>query len=276
MSLKKKTVKRRQAVKSKAKKSDLEKEADRILKNQKSKKRKIKPSKRKMYFGPEAHAAIVEYQEVENREEKNKIYEEKIKFAFEKLSENLIYIHNFSTDRDHFHILKSDTVSFLFEILEKFDKEKGAKAFSYFNVCAKNFLIIKSKKRIKNLIRHVRIDDKDLSLREKYAIERHQIVPSPEVNLMNEEALGIQRDLMVKIREKLTNKNEILCMDAAITLYDKVDDLDFLNKRALFVYLREISGLNPKQLSVAMSNIRKHYKELIKNSHEFDVFRKHH
>jgi len=228
-----------------------------------------------MYFGPDTHDAIIEYQSTESRDERNEIYVSKIRNAFEKLAENLIYIHNFSTDRNHFHILKSDTVTFLFEILEKFDKSKGAKAFSYFNVCAKNFLIIRSKKRIKNKMRHVRIDDQDLSIREKNEIERHQIIPSPEDNLMKLEALGMQRDLMVTIREKLTNKNEILCMDAAITLYDKVDELDFLNKRALFVYMREISGLNAKQLSVAMSNIRKHYKELIKTSHELDVFRKH-
>lgn len=265
MSLKKKTT--RKSTVKRIKSSAL---------NSEIKKTKKKTSKRKMYFGPEIHEAIIRYQDTEERKLRNKIYEEKIKNAFEKLAENLIYIHNFSTDREHFHILKSDTVSFLFEILEKFDKEKGAKAFSYFNVCAKNFLIIRSKKRIKNLVRHVRIDDKDLSLREKYEIERHQIVPSPEEFLMKEETLGMQKDLMIKVREKLSNKNEILCMDAALTLYDKVDELDFLNKRALFVYLREISGLNPKQLSVAMSNIRKHYKEIIKNSHELDVFRKHH
>ncbi len=267
MNQKKKTTRQKSVIK--IKKSDLNAEANKFLKKAKKKKTK------KMYFGPETHDAIIEYQSTEMREERNKIYEDKIKNAFEKLAENLIYIHNFSTDKDHFHILKSDTVSFLFEILEKFDKDKGAKAFSYFNVCAKNFLIIRSKKRIKNKMRHVRMDDKDLSMREKIEIERHQVIPSPEENLIKGEMLGMQKDLMIKIREKLTNKNEILCMDAAITLYDKVDELDFLNKRALFVYLREISGLNPKQLSVAMSNIRKHYKEIIKTSHELDVFRKH-
>ena len=51
-----------------------------------------------------------------------------------------------------------------------------------------------------------------------------------------------------------------------------IGDLDFLNKRAIFVYLREISGLNPKQLSVAMSGIRKHYKELCKNNDQYRLF----
>ena len=46
---------------------------------------------------------------------------------------------------------------------------------------------------------------------------------------------------------------------------------DYLNKRAVFVYLRELSGLNAKQLSVAMSNIRKHYKDLVKNNENYHL-----
>lgn len=269
MNLKKKTkkIKSHKIVKTK---KELISEANEILKKPK-KKRKSK----RLYFGPETHEAIIEYQSTDCRKRRDEIYVNVIKNSFEKLAENLIYIHQFSTDSEHFKILKSDTVSFLFEILEKFDKEKGSKAFSYFNVCAKNFLIISSKKRIKNKMRHVRIDDQGLSLREKFEIERHQVVCSPEEKLMAQETLGMQKELMIKVREKLTNKNEILCMDAALTLYDKVNELDFLNKRALFVYLRELSGLNPKQLSVAMSNIRKHYKEIIKTSRDLDVFKKH-
>ena len=46
-----------------------------------------------------------------------------------------------------------------------------------------------------------------------------------------------------------------------------------LNKRAIFVYLRELSGLNAKQLSVAMSNIRKNYKDIKKNNYLFMLFK---
>jgi hypothetical protein len=57
-----------------------------------------------------------------------------------------------------------------------------------------------------------------------------------------------------------------------ITVFESIDDLDFLNKRAVFVYVRDISGLTPKQLSVAMSTIRKHYRELTHGGGEFDIF----
>ena len=77
--------------------------------------------------------------------------------------------------------------------------------------------------------------------------------------------------LMKEIRRKLNNENEISCMDAIITLFEKIDELDLLNKRAVFVYLRNLSNLNPKQLSIAMSAIRKHYRTLVKNDN-FDIF----
>jgi len=77
--------------------------------------------------------------------------------------------------------------------------------------------------------------------------------------------------LMETIRERLSSDNEIACMDAIMSLFSRVDELDLLNKRAVFVYMRDLSSLNPKQLSVAMSSIRKHYRDLIKDD-QFDIF----
>jgi hypothetical protein len=76
-------------------------------------------------------------------------------------------------------------------------------------------------------------------------------------------------EMFKKIRRKINSPNEISCMNAIETLFANIDDLDFLNKRAVFVYMREISGLTPKQLSVAMSNVRKHYKEIKKGDCEY-------
>jgi len=233
---------------------------------------KVAKPKKKYYFGKDAHNAVVEYQTEELRKEKNKIYTEKIKPSFEKLAENLIFIHGFSQSQEHFVQLKNDTVSFLFEILEKFDPSKGSKAFSYFNVCAKNYLIIQSKKRTKNKNRHVSLDDQNLSFKDKCDIESHQVVSSPERSFILKEEIEMIHVVNQKLKDKITNDKEKLCIDAIITLFNNIEDLDFLNKRAVFVYLREISGLNPKQLSVAMSGIRKHYRELAKNNKEYHLF----
>ena len=110
-------------------------------------------SKKKLYFGKEEHDAIVHYQSTESRPERHKIYSDQIRPAFFKLVENLIFIHGFARDPETFHTLRADCVTFLYETLEKFDPAKGSKAFSYFNVCAKNFLIIQTNKRNKKQIK---------------------------------------------------------------------------------------------------------------------------
>ena len=75
-----------------------------------------------------------------------------------------------------------------------------------------------------------------------------------------------------KIKKKINSPNETACMNAIMTLFDNIDELDFLNKRAVFVYMREISGLTPKQLSVSMSSIRRHYREIKKTDNEYYSF----
>lgn len=228
--------------------------------------------KKKYYFGKEAHAAIIAYQNSDSIEERNSIYVKDIKPSFEKLVENLIFIHGFSTCKNTFLILKADCVSFLFEILQKFDASKGSKAFSYFNICAKHFLIIQQKKKIKKNKRHVCIDDINLSSREKSQIENHSVVNCQETTMIHEEDKNLIKEMIDKISTKITNCNEKKCIAAIKTLFNKIEDLEYLNKRAVFVYLRELSGLNAKQLSVAMSGIRKQYRDITKNDDMFMFF----
>ena len=239
-------------------------------KNDKTKKK----GKKKPYFGKDAHQAIIDYQTTECKEEKNKIYYNKIKPSFEKLAENLIFIHGFaSSDYSMVEVMKNDCVSFLYETLEKFDVSRGTKAFSYFNVVAKNWLIIQSKKRVKNRNRHVSMSDFNvLSRTDKASIENYQIIPSQETLMIMKQNREMLDVLFLKIKNRLTNQNEIACVNAIITLFNKIDELDFLNKRAVFVYMRELSNLTPKQLSVAMSNIRKHYREIVKGNDDLNFF----
>ena len=71
---------------------------------------------------------------------------------------------------------------------------------------------------------------------------------------------------------KVTKENEKICIAAIRQVFENVDNLDFLNKRAIYVYVREISGLTSKQLSVAMSKIRKQYKDIVHDSRIVDLF----
>jgi len=226
--------------------------------------------KKRLYFGPETDEAIQKYQNEESDEIRANIYHATIQPSFAKLVENLIFIHGFAKNHHSYEALKGDCVSFLFENLQKFDSSRGTKAFSYFNVVAKNWLIIQSKKRVKNQIRHTSMSNvSKMKSSDKQIIERSNVSPSPDDFVISKENRQILVEIFEKLRKRISSPNEVLCLEAIVTLFGKIDDLDFLNKRAIFVYLREISGLTPKQLSVSMSNIRKHYKEIKKLNTEY-------
>ena len=158
----------------------------------------------------------------------------------------------------------------MYETLEKFDPSRGSKAFSYFNVCAKNFLIIQSNKKNKNDRRSVSFENyANLNSSDKRSIDLYSYVPSPESQMIQEEDRMRMFEVLKTIKGRVKNDNERLCVQAVTKLFENINDLELLNKRAIFVYLREISGLNPKQLSVSMSSIRKHFREIIKNNDEY-------
>jgi hypothetical protein len=240
----------------------------------KGKKKTKKVNKTKLYFNQDTEDAIVEFAKTDCKTKRDELYNSVIKRSFEKLAENLIFIHNFHSDTLPYEILKNDCVSFLFQTIHKFDKSKGSKAFSYFNVVAKNWLIANSKKDLKRKILNVSLENfASLSSKDKSSIENYGKINSPEKTMIIQETTGELQEIFQKIMKRLTAENEILCMKAIIEVFQKVDQLDLLNKRAIFVYLREISGLNPKQLSIAMSNIRKHYKDIVKNDKYSLIFR---
>ena len=232
--------------------------------------KKIQTKSKKLYFGKDVHDSIVKYQESNDVEEKEKIYTEEIRKSFHKLAENLIFIHSFAKDPEDFQNLKLDCVSFLYETLEKFDPTKGAKAFSYFNVCAKHFLIIQTNKKNKIRNRSVSLEDfANMSQKDKASIENYRVAGSPAENMIFKEDMVQMKKVLCIIEGKVKNTNEKKCISAIKTLFENIDDLELLNKRAIFVYLREISGLSPKQLSVSMSNIRRYYKDILKNNEEY-------
>lgn len=237
--------------------------------NQDTKKKRKRRNKR-LYFGPETDDAISEFQSIENLEKKQEIYEKIIQPSFGKLVENLIFIHGFAKNHYSYEALKGDCIAFLYENLCKFDASRGTKAFSYFNVVAKNWLIIQSKKRVKNNIRNISLSDMSkMNIKDQTQIELSNIHHSPDDYIISKENKEILKEIFKKLKKKVSSPNEISCLDAIMTLFTKIDNLDYLNKRAIFVYLRDISGLTPKQLSVAMSNIRKHYKEIKKGDMEY-------
>ena len=226
-----------------------------------------------MYFNNDTQAAIVEYQEMEDGEEREKLYNTVIHIAFEKLAESLIFVYGFKNGSEEINSIKKDCVSFLYETIHKWDESRGTKAFSYFNVVAKNWLIINSRNYKKNVMRHVSMSDMTyMSKKDKAAIAHSQVAESPDKIMIAANQRNEINKVLEIIKARIHKENEVLCINAIIEIFSKIDQLDFLNKRAIYVYVREISGLTPKKLSVAMSSIRKHYRDIVHDKRIIDIF----
>jgi len=224
---------------------------------------KKSPDPLKLYFNSDTQAAIIQFQVSNNKAERNKIYLEDILPAFEKLVENLINIHKFTGLHDSFDDLKNDCVNFLFETIGKFDASRGTNAFSYFNVVAKNWLILKTKQKMQKAKRVVGLDDMgSLMTHEKDIIDEHHALPSQELLFENIQSPENTLKLLYSVREKVKTENELMCINSIITIFENIDDIDLLNKNAILLYMRELSGFSPKQLTMAMQSVKKYYKSI--------------
>jgi len=213
------------------------------------------------YFNDNTQLAIVSYKTELDSSIRNSIYIKEILPAFNKLVENLINVYGFQIQYESKLDLQTECVEFLYGVITKFDALKGAKAFSYFNVVAKNWLIIKSKQSVRNVHVFTSLDDiESLSQHDLETIENHSISPSPEDELINGNGSKKLQDLLDIIGSLAITENEVECFKGINVLFDNINELDFLNKRAVMLYLRQITFLSPKQLSVVLSLMKRHYK----------------
>lgn len=226
----------------------------------------------KPYFTSDTQAAIEKFCTLDVSHERDHLYRDAILPAFDKLVESLIFMYKF-TASEPYEILKSDCIAFLYEKLHRFDPSRGTKAFSYFNVIAKNWLIIRSRNRSILSKRNVSIDDPiNAAAYESHEAEQHDAVSAQPDEIMIRNQLSVRIiDVLNEIRARLLGQNELRCLDAILTLFRSANDIDMLNKRAVFIYLRDLSGLDQKKMTVAMSIIRQHYVQLMDDDH-FSLF----
>ena len=130
-------------------------------KQMKTKVKKTRKKKSKVYFGKEAQDAIVEYNSTDNYELKNKIYKDRIHKPLDKLAENIINTFKFTYFDDGFNDVKHEVVAFMVMNMHKYDHTKGSKAFSYFSIVAKNYLILHNNNNYKRYKSHTKIEALD-------------------------------------------------------------------------------------------------------------------
>lgn len=224
-----------------------------------------KNRKTHQYFGPEQHNHIVSYLDAIDEEKKREIYTEKIYPTFKSLVMGLVQTYGFTAGVQNPDDMISDCINFLYEKLHKFNSEHGSKAFSYFNVVARNWLINTARKKKKHKFKHVSIEDlTSLSYEEKNTIS-NLTYDSPEDIIQKNESRNEILQLFKTIEGKLQKEDDKICLNALVEVLNTLDDIDIIHKKAIYLYLRDITNMSTKQLSSSMSNIRFIYKKIVMN-----------
>ena len=216
-----------------------------------------KKKKQNVYFTQETEDAINEYNRTEDPIERNIIYTKRIHPAFYKLAEIMIHrfkFYNFDVPHED---VKHEVVAFLHEKICKFDGESGFKAFSYFSIVAKNYLIAENNKNY-------------------YVYKKRHTIEAidAERNIVNEqlrsEFIDEQRDfidIFVDIMEKFlplifVKNRDLQVADSVLYLFKTRENIENYNKKALYILIRERTGIKTQYITNVITKFKLVYGRL--------------
>lgn len=219
-------------------------------------KQKRSPKKPNVYFTKDTENAIVLYNEMEDEFEKNLLYTKKIHPAFYKLAEIMIHrfkFYNFDVGHED---VKHEVIAFLHEKIHKYKPENG-KAFSYFSIVAKNYLIAENNKNYYHFKRSQDIQAIDL--------ERNVVNEKVRHDLIEERKDFI--DLFVNVVEKylplfFSKHRDIQVADTILYLFKTRESIENYNKKAIYILVRERTGVSSQYITSVINKIKVIYTKL--------------
>ena len=218
---------------------------------------KKRRKKSKIYFGTPAQDAIIEYNNTDDPKLKNKIYKERIQYPFEKLSENILNTFKFS----YFDVPKEDVmrevVSVLIQKIHMYKPDKG-RAFSYFSIVAKNYLILNNNSNYK------RYKKTDL-------LSQMPETWNPENDFYDEQQgdeFSEFKELMLEYWEKnltkvFTKKRDIQIADAILELFRRSQFIENFNKKHLYLLIREMTDCKTHYITKVVNVMKEHQKRML-------------
>ena len=223
------------------------------------KKRKKKIGE-KMYFTTDTEKAIIQYNKEQSMDIRNEIYDEQIKPCFDKLVENVFNTFKFTYFDNSPIEIQKETIAHLVANMHKFEEGKG-KAFSYFSIVAKNYLIFHNNNNYKRFNQHV-----DISETPSDSTVCLQTTDSYHDELETSEFMKLMVDYWEKnIGKIFTKQRDLNIANAVIELFRNSDRIDSFNKKALYLYIREISSCKTQQITKVINKMKQYQNAITKS-----------
>ena len=209
-----------------------------------------------MYFTQDHEDAILRYCTTEDRPEKEYLYEKWIQPAFNQMVDKIVFSYKF-TSLPNIDELRMECKVWLTTILDKYDPNRGSKAFSYFSVITKNWFIHKVKRNTKRLQREVPYEEAELELETTFVDPGDQYYQERVSKEFWNKLWGEIESWNVDFEKESEKK----VYEAVKIILSSVDDIEIFNKKAVYLYLRELTGMNTKQIDTQLNKMRGKYRD---------------
>jgi len=218
---------------------------------------KKRRKKSKVYFGTPVQEAIIRYNDSDDPAVRNKIYSEEIAAAFDKLAENLIHTFKFYYFDYSFKDVKDEVVSFLVMQMPKYRPDKG-RAFSYFSVVGKNYLILNNNNNYKKMK-----SQDDISV-----LDFNRDVQGESTTGEVTEYYGEFVEQMLEYWENnITNifkrQKDILVADSVLEIFRRRQNIENFNKKALYIMIREMTNSNTQHITRVINQMKNYYYNMV-------------
>tara|TARA_Y100000401_G_C8226187_1_gene175826 strand:- start:195 stop:659 length:465 start_codon:yes stop_codon:yes gene_type:complete len=134
--------------------------------------------------------------------------------------------------------------------MHKYDHTKGSKAFSYFSVVAKNYLILHNNNNYKKYKSHT-----DLKALNKQTSQETSDESSVFIN-------ELVKYFESNINNMFKKKRDIDIAFSIIELLRRKDEIENFNKKSIYLLIREMTGVKTTQITKILNKMKKTYKTL--------------
>jgi len=225
-----------------------------------------KPGQSSWYFTQETEDAIIKYNNLTSLEEKSKLFEGSIYIPFYRLAENILNIYKLNYfDASPTEIIQN-CVTFLYTKIHMYKPEKG-KAFSYFNIITRRYLMNLNNSNYEYIKKHQSTDDYSEESEEASLLQvfnkMNKNYNEEENNIFIYTIINLTKYLEENIETLFKNtrdRNIAWAIHYILSTYNK--NIELYNKKAIYILIREYSGEQTVHITKVLKKIRIIYEKI--------------
>lgn len=230
-----------------------------------------------VYFGEKLQKIIEKYNKSQNAEIRQKLFAQHIESAFRRIATSLVNKYQLPSRLQNYHTIVQSTISTMVQKMPGFDSSKG-KAFTYFTIVSRNYILSQLDKGIKHNQRFRSINRtndegvqinllENCSLSNWHQQQQKQYISQLMQQTINRLAEVIQKQYIPSLKKESQKKIAY----AVLQLINDIDLISNFNRKAIIIYITEMTGGKLATIMRILKNIGKYYYEIKEDVIENDL-----